>query len=151
QNAWNLDASLQVAREAVLLAETSSQPDALSRALLRLGRTQRSLDAQSDWNVSYERAAKLVDDVEDAYAVAMAMGGLSEYQHGVRRDFRAALHYALVAADLGATSGDRVAQLDAQLRITGTYLSDDDYAMAIVHFGQAIALAHAANVTSSVP
>lgn len=150
QKRWDLGASLAAGRDAVAMAEASGSADLLARALTRLGRTELELHVASDGGVSYERAVRLIDDVEDVSGVALAAGGLAQH-FGANKDRRSELHYALIALDLANTSADPVAQVNAELHVAGAYAGVNDCALAIVHFVNAVELSHRGNITGSVP
>jgi tetratricopeptide (TPR) repeat protein len=150
QSQWDLGDSFRAAQESVLLAGASGSSEVLSRSLLRLGRAERWSYVEPFGKASFLRALDLIDDVEDASAVAMAVGGLAEY-YDLIGDRRGALRYALMSRDLAAAHGDRVSQLNAEVHVAGTYLHDAQCELAIPHLERLVSIAHAANVTGSVP
>jgi CHAT domain-containing protein len=144
----DLAVSLQLAQRSVLLAQESSDPDAIARLSLRLGRTLYSLDRSDEAMTWFQRAFALRDDVEDDSFVSLAAGQLAQLS-GPRRDHHATMHYAEIAR---ATAKDDIARAGAEMNLGGEYaLGANDYPLAIAHLQRSIDLARKSGYRDGVP
>jgi CHAT domain-containing protein len=134
-------AGLATARAATELAGEAGDPDALARALLRLGRAQ-GVAGDPDEAASFERVLALADFVEDAPTIALAASQLARIYDG--SNAREALRYALIASGYAEASGDPAAIASAEMNLTGTYHMRGDVELALRHAEKLLSVAERA-------
>jgi len=139
----DLPVSLAAARAATALAEESGDPDALARALMRLGRAQTTALTVQEAVSSFERVVALGEFVEDASVLALSASQLSKIHDDDRRP-REALRYAMTASAHAAATGDPASIISAELNLAGTYCGRGDVGMAIPHLEKVLAIAEKA-------
>ncbi|MEO8033831.1 MAG: CHAT domain-containing protein [Acidobacteriota bacterium] len=124
----NLAASLALAYRSATLAEESTDPDAIARSSLRLGRTLYDLGRSGEALPWFERAYSLRDDLEDDSVVSLAAGQISQV-YGLRGDHHASMHYARISL---ATARDDFARAGGEMNLGGEYaLGQGDCRLAI--------------------
>jgi CHAT domain-containing protein len=114
-------ASIAAARESLALAERAGDPDAMARALLRLGRASASGDLALD-RLPFERALTLEPFVEDGSVIAHCATQLAQISSDLS-DRRAELRYALLAMRKAQESGDATSLMSAHMNMAGAYES----------------------------
>jgi CHAT domain-containing protein len=96
--------AVEVGREGLALAERSGDPDAIARALLRLGRAQFSIDMKVV-RAPFERILALAEIVTDTTILANAASQLSLAANEAN-DRRGHLRHALTALQFAEMSGE---------------------------------------------
>jgi CHAT domain-containing protein len=140
-------ASVEAGETAVALARQSGDPDALAKALLRLGRAEQELspvDARPD---RFEQVLALDGELEDPVPIATAVSQLAAY-YGNRSDHRRALYYGDLARVKAEQNGDSRGLFNAETNLAFEYQYDGDFELAVEHFGRALAAARASELRS---
>jgi CHAT domain-containing protein len=135
--------ALRLGQEAVEIAERSSDPDVLARALQRLGRAQVAAQDHG-FATSFARVLALDDHLEDASTLALAASQLAWYQEPVA--LREKLRFALMASRYAEESGDPVAIINSEMNLAGNHIARGDRELAAPHAQRAMELAEASGM-----
>lgn len=144
----DIELSISLANESVAVAERSGEPDALGRALLRVGRAAQSRDGIVRTE-AYERLLATEDQIADRSIVALAETQMAQAA-AQRGEEREAIRHAELAAGNAAASGDVAALLSASQNIAGFYFEQGDYALARDHYERALAIARRSEFPTSL-
>jgi CHAT domain-containing protein len=131
-------ASVEAGEASLALAERSGDPDALAKALLRLGRAEAANLPGSARNDRFERVLALADDLEDPLPVGTAASRLAAL-YAERGDHRRALYYAGLTRELAERHGDPLTMAAAELNLAGEYFFNCDAELEREHFSRALA------------
>jgi len=142
-----LDASLGVAEQAAALAQSSGNPDALARSLVRVARTREELDGIPDPGL-LARALALAPELEDVSIAAHAAIHLGR-SYELRGRYREAFRLAELASRFAEKSGDPSARISASLFFGGAYHWLGDLALSERHNRRAAELASETGFTGS--
>jgi len=130
-------AAIEAGRTSLALAEQSGDPDALAKALLRLGRAEAGDDPGMARSDRFERVLALADDLEDPLPAGTAASRLAAL-YAARRDHRRAFYYAVLAREIAERNGDTLTSSAAELNLAGEYEYDGDVQLAREHFHKAL-------------
>lgn len=145
-NRPNYKRALALAQQSLAAAQSAGDPDLLVVAWYRLG---RALEIGSPNTVEpYERALALAPFLSN---VAMAAFSATQLAAAAdhRRDHRAALRYAEMAATYARQAKAPRAMLNAELNFAGTYSYVGDTRLMIAHYEKALVLARETHVLGS--
>jgi len=140
-------ASVAAGETGVALARQSGDPDALAKALLRLGRAEEELSPGSAGPGLFEQVLALDGALEDPVPVATAASQLAAH-YANRSDHRRALYYGDFARAAAEKHGDLLGLFSAETNIGAEYHYDGDFELAADHFGRALAAARTAEFRS---
>lgn len=130
-------AAIEAGRTSLALAEQSGDPDALAKALLRLGRAEAGDSPGMARGDRFERVLALADDLEDPLPAGTAASRLAAL-YAARRDHRRAFYYAVLAREIAERNGDTLTSSAAELNLAGEYEYDGDVQLAREHFRKAL-------------
>src|SRR5260221_2886297 len=137
----DLAVSLDLAFRREALVKASSDPDAISRASNRVGRTLYSLGRPEEALPWFQRAFSLRDELEDDSIVSVTAGQIAQI-HGNRGDHHASMYYSEIAR---ATARDDFARFGAEMNLGGEYvLGQGDCGLGVAHLQRSIELARKA-------
>ena len=131
------DEAMRLAREALVVAERTRDPDVIARAQLRFGRAWLSASPWAPTKEPFERVLAMEEDIEDQSVVALSASQLSGYfaDNGFPRQSLAAAEVARAAA---LASGSDLALSSAETNIGLLYQGLEDHELAILHLTTAL-------------
>ena len=143
----DMDASLTMAEEAVMLADGGGDPDVLARALVSLTRVREERDGIPDPEL-VERAVAMSAEIENVALMAHAAVHLGR-SHEYRGRYREAFRYAELALRFAEDSGDRAALTSASILLHGAYGWTGESDLAVRHGRRALELSLEAGFEAS--
>ncbi|HYC93241.1 MAG TPA: CHAT domain-containing tetratricopeptide repeat protein [Thermoanaerobaculia bacterium] len=127
-----LEPSVELAHEAVSMAEASGDPDLIARALYRLVRALESLDGIPDLE-AMQRAMSLAGQLEDASLAPLLATHLSR-AFEMRSASREAFHYATLAVQYAGETSDASARINAAAIMAGNHIAIGNLRVAMRHY-----------------
>jgi CHAT domain-containing protein len=135
------DAAMKDSLESLALAETTGDPDILSRAWLNLARVRQMRGQFSEESVfSTLRALAFAENAEDPILLIRALQD-GAWDYFWRGDFYMARLHAERQLTLIGPFGDRWSEIDVQTLLSDLYSDQRDYERAEFHLDRALAIA----------